>query len=140
MGSFLPDHIRTVSIQPVSAEDGEIPLAIDAESVLTEALRDTFVEDNSLRVESSGDARLETRIVLYRLGEQAGEAELEVRVDFEFLDRVASQTLAQGTDLTARTKYERSQDSSDYSAEAEAFVELSRQLAQQILERTIEGW
>ncbi len=140
VGGFLPDHIHSISIPPVTVDGADAPASMEAESVLTEALRDAFVQDNTLAVLPGrrGDSRLDVSLTRYEIVEGADETDLALRVAFLFRDAVRGVDLASSTDLEGTMAIKGPAD--DEQAVAFALELLAKELTTEILSLTVRGW
>ncbi|MAE72134.1 MAG: hypothetical protein CME06_16905 [Gemmatimonadetes bacterium] len=140
IGGFLPDHLHSISIPPVTIDGADVPASLEAETVLTEALRDAFVQDNSLTVLPGrrGDSRLDVTLSSYEIVEGAEGTDLSLRVGFLFRDAVRGVDLASSSDVEGTVAIKGSGD--DEGAVALALESLADELATEIVSSTVRGW
>ncbi len=144
---MLPAHLKTLAI-PVATNSTD---RFGLEQQLTASLLTAYTRDNHLRVVSGGnaDAELTTRISRYRndvfsytSSEQPNEYQVSIVLSVVFTDRVKNRELWKSDDVTVVQRYTLT-DSLGVSrptAQSDADAAVIRQLADDLVARTVQGW
>ncbi len=137
----LPSHIKTVAVPTFQNETLEYGL----EKELTQAVVEQFTEDNNLRVvsENRADAVVYASVKAYKrrvagftAEEIANEYEIAIIIDVEVRDRVKTKELWKEEGMARTTNYFVDQ----VGSETEGRQEAVRQMAEDIVSRTVQGW
>jgi len=137
----LPGHIRTVAVPPFQNETLEYGL----EEEITQAVIEKFTTDNNLRVVSEDRAdsvvygtirEYKRRVAGFTAEEIANEYEIAIVVDIVVRDRVKSKDLWAEEGMVRTTNYFVDQVESERQGRDMAV----KQLAEDIVSRTVQGW
>jgi len=148
---ILPDHLRSLRVDPVSNETSRIGLGQD----LTQQLIDDFVREGRFNVTGSenADAILFTTIaeysripIAYDENFVAQEYKITMIVNLQFVDNIEKVRLFDESregllgGIEAWVNYNASPDMGFVETEEEAQERLIREISEQIIQRTIYGW
>lgn len=145
--TLLPAHLKTLAI-PVATNGTD---RFGLEQQLTTSLLTAYTRDNHLRVVSGGnaDAELTTHISHYRKdvfsyssSEQPNEYQVSIVLAVVFTDRVKNREIWKNDAVTAAQRYKLT-DSLGVSrpnAQTDADAAVIRQLADDVVARTVQGW
>jgi hypothetical protein len=137
----LPSHIRTIAVPPFQNESLEYGL----EEEITQAVIDKFTEDNNLRVvlEDRADAVVYGTITSYKrrvagftAQEIANEYEVAITINVVVRDRIKSKDLWEEEGMVRTINYFVDQVESEREGREGAV----RQIAEDIVSRTVQGW
>lgn len=137
----LPSHIKTVAVPPFQNETLEYGL----EEEITQAVIEKFTTDNSLRVVSEDRAdsvvygtirEYKRRVAGFTAEEIANEYEIAIVMDIVVRDRVKSKDLWAEEGMVRTTNYFVDQVESERQGRDTAV----KQLAEDIVSRTVQGW
>lgn len=137
----LATHIKSVAVPTFKNETLEYGL----EEEITQAVIDKFTEDNNLRVVSEDRAdsvvygvikAYKRRVAGFSAQEIANEYEIAIIIDVAVRDRVKSKELWKEEALARTTNYFVDQVESEREGRQEAV----KQIAEDIVSRTVQGW
>jgi hypothetical protein len=137
----LATHIKSVAVPTFLNETLEYGL----EEEITQAVIDKFTEDNNLRVVSEERAdsvvygvikAYKRRVAGFSAEEIASEYEIAIIIDVVVRDRVKSKELWKEEALARTTNYFVDQVESEQQGRQQAV----RQIAEDIVSRTVQGW
>ena len=137
----LATHIKSVAVPTFQNETLEYGL----EQEITQAVIDQFTEDNNLRVVSEDRAdsvvygvvkAYKRRVAGFSAEEIANEYEIAIILDVVVRDRVKSKELWKEAALARTTNYFVDQVESEQEGREEAV----KQIAEDIVARTVQGW
>jgi outer membrane lipopolysaccharide assembly protein LptE/RlpB len=141
--SSIPGHIRTLEIPVADNQTLEVVLAEE----ITNALSERFVNDNTLQVvQSDADAVLECSIIGYQNRvftfdetQTAREYVVIMTVDMTLRDRVKGKEIWDEEGVTGTATYALDDDEG-VTTEEEARVLAIKQIVDEALSKTVEGW
>jgi outer membrane lipopolysaccharide assembly protein LptE/RlpB len=137
----LATHIKSVAVPTFQNETLEYGL----EEEITQAVIDKFTEDNNLRVVSEERAdsvvygvikAYKRRVAGFSAQEIANEYEIAIIIDVAVRDRVKGKELWKEAALARTTNYFVDQVESEREGRQEAV----KQMAEDIVSRTVQGW
>lgn len=137
----LATHIKSVAVPTFQNETLEYGL----EQEITQAVIDRFTEDNNLRVVSEDRAdsvvygvikAYKRRVAGFSAQEIANEYEIAIIIDMVVRDRVKSKELWKEDSLARTTNYFVDQVQSEQEGRQPAI----KQIADDIVSRTVQGW
>jgi len=137
----MATHIKSVAVPTFQNQTLEYGL----EEEITQAVIDTFTEDNNLRVVSEGRAdsvvygvikAYKRRVAGFSAQEIANEYEIAIIIDVVVRDRVKSKELWKEDALARTTNYFVDQVESESDGRQQAV----KQIAEDIVSRTVQGW
>jgi len=141
--SSIPGHIRTLEIPVADNQTLEVVLAEE----MTNALSTRFVNDNTLQVvQSDADAVLECSIIGYQNRvftfdetQTAKKYVVVLTVDMTLRDRVKGKEIWDEEGVTGTATYALD-DLEGVTTEEEARVLAIKQIVDEALAKTVEGW
>jgi predicted nucleic-acid-binding protein len=137
----MATHIKSVAVPTFQNQTLEYGL----EEEITQAVIDTFTEDNNLRVVSEDRAdsvvygvikAYKRRVAGFSAQEIANEYEIAIIIDVVVRDRVKSKELWKEDALARTTNYFVDQVESESDGRRQAV----KQIAEDIVSRTVQGW
>lgn len=145
--TLLPAHVKSVAI-PVAVNETD---RFGIEQQLTSSLLEAYTRDGHLRVVSGGsaDAELATTVTRYRndvfsysAGEQPNEYQVSIVVSVVFTDRVKNRDLWKSDAVTSVKRYKLTDSLGVAQANAQPAADavVVRQIADDIVARTVQGW
>ena len=145
--TLLPAHIKTVAIPAVGNDTDRYGL----EQQLTASLLEAYTRDGHLRVVSGGsaDAELAAKVTRYRndvfsytSSEQPNEYQVSIAVSVVFTDRVKNRELWKSDAVTAVRRYKLTDSlgAAQQNAQPAADAAAVRQISDDIVARTVQGW
>ena len=142
----LPSHLKTVAIPVFANNTVEFRLADD----VTDAITNAFIADRRLRIgrERDSDAVLRGTVLVYKnqvygftTQERATQYEILLVVQVEFRDQVKNRVIWKEDQLAVRTTYNVvAVGGTPAQTETDGRAAVVQKLAEQIVNRTVQGW
>ncbi|RLJ04051.1 MAG: hypothetical protein DRP14_04035 [Candidatus Aenigmatarchaeota archaeon] len=149
-GSLIPSHIKTIYVETFTNKTSEPGIEIE----VTDAIKDRFLTDGALKIANSreeADSILKGEIIDYRReplsytsDNEVAEYRLVLTVNLTYYDLVKDEIMWEEEDFEADSEFYTTMQQQRFGStnlDEEKLIEnVARELAREIVNRTIEGW
>jgi len=149
-GSLVPAHIKTIYIETFTNKTNEPNIEVD----ITNAVKDYFIRDGALKIANSkeeADSMLKGEIIgydkeplSYAANREIAEYQLVLTVNLTYIDLADDKILWQEKNFKADSEYYSTVRQEKFTStnldEEQLLKNAAKELAREVVSRTVEGW